>query len=184
MATNPRIGPVERATEKSWDEWLGFMAAIGAEHLDHHQIALRVHEELGDSVEQRGWWAQSVTVAYEQHVGRRIPGQRADGTFQVGVSRSTALGTAELMERWAVFAAADGTVRGIVAGTPRVSGTDRRITWRTKAADGSSVVVTSEPKRNGTASLVVTQVGLPTPESHGEARERWAATVARFLGSL
>lgn len=184
MATNPRIRPVERATGRSWDEWLGFMDAIGAEDLDHHRIALRVHEELGDSVEQRGWWAQSVTVAYEQHVGRRVPGQRSDGTFQVGVSRSTALGTAGLMARWTAFAAADATVQGIVAGTPRGSGTDRRTTWRTKAADGSSVAVTSEPKRNGTASLVVTQVGLPTPESNEEARERWAATVERFLQTL
>ena len=182
MATNPRITPIERATGRTWDEWLTFMAGIGAEELDHKVIALQVYEELDGSIEQHGWWAQSVTVAYEQHIGRRIPGQRSDGTFQTSVSRSTALGMQELMDRWREFAAGDATVQDVVAGGDlRVSGTDRRITWRTKAKDGSSVVVTSEPKKNGTASIVATQLGLPTLELNEEARERWASVLTRFL---
>ncbi|MBB3083094.1 hypothetical protein [Geodermatophilus sabuli] len=181
MTTNPRIGPVERATGRTWADWMRFMDGIGARDLDHKAIALRVYEELEGTVEQPGWWAQSVTVAYEQHIGRRIPGQRSDGTFQTSVSRSTSFGMQELMDRWQEFATGDEAVQGIVDGDLRVSGTERRITWRTKAADGSSVVVTSEPKKNGTASLVVTQVGLQTLESNDEARERWASIVSRFL---
>ncbi|MGY1694239.1 hypothetical protein ACI780_04925 [Geodermatophilus sp. SYSU D00814] len=185
MATNPRIGPVERATKRSWDEWLRFMDAIGAPDLDHRQIALRVYDELGDTVEQRGWWTQSVTVAYEQHIGRRIPGQRSDGTFQTSVSRSTPLGMTELMERWRTFADGDAAVQQVVAGGEvRVSGTDRRTTWRTRAADGSSVVVTSEPKKDGTASLVATQVGLPTLEANDAARAWWTTVVERFLAGV
>jgi hypothetical protein len=46
MVTNPRIKPVERATARTWDAWLQFMAAIDAENLDHKQIALKVYEEL------------------------------------------------------------------------------------------------------------------------------------------
>ncbi len=181
MATNPRIAPVERATSRTWDEWLRFMEGIGARDLDHEAIALRVYEELCGTIESVGWWTQSVTVAYEQHIGRRIPGQRSDGTFQMSVSRSTPFGMAELMERWCAFAAADATVCGMVEGGLRVSGTDRRITWRTRARDGSSVVVTSEPKKDGTASLVATQIGVPTLEQNDEARARWADVVARFL---
>ena len=182
MATNPRIAPVERATHRSWDDWLRFMDRIGAEDLDHKAIALQVHEELDGTLEQVGWWTQSVTVAYEQHIGRRLPGQRSDGTFQLSVSRATPFGMQDLMDRWQEFAASDETVQGIVVdGEPRVSGTERRITWRTKARDGSSVVVTSEPKKNGTASLVVNQVGLATPERTDEARELWASIVGRFL---
>jgi hypothetical protein len=182
VATNPRIGPVERATHRSWDEWLRFMDGIGAADLDHKAIALRVYPELEGTIEQPGWWAQSVTVAYEQYIGRRVPGQRPDGTFQTSVSRSTPFGMAELMDRWQEFAAGDDAVQGIVVpGAPRVSGTEKRLTWRTKASDGSSVVVISEPKKNGTASLVVQQMGLPSPEHNDEARERWAVIVARFL---
>lgn len=182
MTPNARIKPVERATGRSWDEWLRFMDGIGAQDLDHQAIALQVYRELEGSVERLGWWTQAVTVAYEQYIGRRIPGQRSDGTFQTSVSRSTTLGMDDLMDRWQTFAADDETVQGIVIdGDLRVSGTDRRITWRTKARDGSSVVVTSEPKKNGTASLVVNQMGLATLELNEEARERWAAVVSRFL---
>ncbi|SFO71537.1 hypothetical protein SAMN05660464_0706 [Geodermatophilus dictyosporus] len=185
MPVNPRIGPIERTTGRTWDEWLRFLDAIGARDLDHGAIALRVYEELGDVFEQRGWWTQSVTVAYEHHIGRRVPGQRSDGTFQTSVSRATPLPMTELMARWRAFADGDAAVQEVVAGgTPRVSGTDRRTTWRTRAVDGSSVVVTSEPKRNGTASLVATQVGLPTPEANEAARERWTGIVARFLAGV
>jgi hypothetical protein len=184
MATNPRIAPIERATNRTWDDWLRFMDGIGACDLDHQAIALKVYAELDGTLEQVGWWTQSVTVAYEQHIGRRIPGQRSDGTFQLSVSRSTPLGMEELMARWVEFASDDEAVRGIVVDAdPKVSGTDRRITWRTRAQDGSSVVVTSEPKRNGTASLVATQIGVPTLELNDEARERWVPIVERFLGS-
>jgi hypothetical protein len=185
LATNPRIKPVERATNRTWDEWLRFMDGIGAKDLDHKAIALKVYEELEGTVEQQlGWWTQAVTVAYEQYIGRRIPGQRPDGTFQTSVSRSTSLGMQELMDRWTEFAAGDEDVQDVVVqGDLRVSGTDRRISWRTRAKDGSSVVVISEPKKNGTASLVVQHMGLQTPELNEEARERWTAVVGRFLGT-
>ena len=149
--------------------------------LDHKQIALKVYEKLDGTIERLGWWTQAVTVAYEQYIGRRIPGQRPDGTFQTSVSRSTTLGMDELMEKWTEFAAEDKTVHSIVVGTPKVSGTERRITWRTKAQGGSSVIVTSEPKKNGTASLVATQMGLPTLDANVEAREQWTAVVEHFL---
>jgi hypothetical protein len=88
----------------------------------------------------------------------------------------------ELMEAWQQFAAEDETVQGIVvAGNLRVSGTDRRVTWRTKAQDGSSVIVTSEPKKNGAASIVATQIGLATRDANDEARQRWTSIVDRFV---
>ena len=86
MVTNPRVRPVERATGRPWDEWLRFMDSIGAQELDHQQIALKVYAELDGTVERLGWWTQAVTVAYEQHIGRRVPGQRPDGTFHTSVS--------------------------------------------------------------------------------------------------
>ena len=35
MATNARIQPVERATDRTWDEWLQFMDGIGGTEPDH-----------------------------------------------------------------------------------------------------------------------------------------------------
>ncbi|TFV68303.1 UNVERIFIED_ORG: hypothetical protein E4P37_01075 [Bacillus sp. AZ43] len=182
MAENSRIRTIEQATGRTWEDWCRFLDGVGARDLDHAQIAPKVHAELEGSVESAGWWAQSVTVAYEQFIGRRLPGQRADGRFETSVSRSTPFDMRELMDRWEQFAAGDESVRDLVVGDARVSGSERRLTWRARAADGSSLVVTSEPKKNGTASLVVTHAGLPSPEAMAAARDTWAAVAGRFLG--
>lgn len=184
MATSSRVQAVERTTGRSWDDWLDLLTRLGAEDLTHHEIATAVLLELDGTIENPAWWAQSVTVAYEQHIGRRLPGQRPDGTFQTSVSRSTALGMQPLMSAWTSYAAADETVRGLVAGEPRVSGTENRITWRAKGHDGESVVVISEPKKNGSASLVVQHLGSPTPERNDEVKDRWKMIIADFVATL
>ncbi|NLU80934.1 hypothetical protein HCA58_21765 [Micromonospora sp. HNM0581] len=186
MPANSRIKPVERATNRSWDEWLKFMDRIDAKNLDHHGIALKVHEELcGTGIEPLGWWTQAVTVAYEQYSGKRIPGQRPDGTFQTSVSKSTKLAMKELMDAWVAFAEKDKAVQElIVADNLKVSGTDRRITWRVTAADGSFIIITSEPKPNGTATIVAGQQGLQTHELNLEAKEKWKAILLRFLKEI
>lgn len=128
MTTNARIAPVERATNRSRDDWLEFMDGSDAKSLDHHDIALRVHEELEGTIDRPSWWAQAVTVTYEQYIGRRIPGQRLDGTFQTSVSKSTKPGMEELMEKWVAFAAGDMVVLDPISTEPWVSGTEKRIT--------------------------------------------------------
>lgn len=184
MSTDSRIKAVERATSRTWDDWLRFMDAIGAKNLSHHEIATKVIAELDGKVENVGWWAQSVTVAYEQHAGHRIPGQRPDGTFQTSVSKATTLGMQALMDKWVQFAAEDQSVLALAAGDVRVSGTEKRITWRTKAHDGSDIRVTSEPKKDGTASIIAVQMGLQTNELNNEAKARWTSILQRFLESL
>lgn len=179
--TNPRIKPIERTTHRTWDEWLAFMDSIDAKNLNHHAIATKVFEQLQGKVENVGWWAQSVTVAYEQHIGRRIPGQQPDGTFQTSVSRATPLDMQALIQAWTTFAAQDKVVLGIITGQPRVSGTDKRITWRAKAADGSRVVIMSEPKAGGTAAIVVQHTGLQTLELSNDLKATWATVLRRFL---
>jgi len=184
MATNSRIKAVERATNRTWDEWLRYMDGIDAGNLGHHEIATKVLEELEGKHDNPAWWAQSVTVAYEQFIGRRIPGQRPDGTFQTSVSRATTLGMDDLMDRWVDFAAGDGEVLAEIAGDVRVSGTEKRITWRTKAPDGSSIRVTSEPKKDGTAALIVNLMELQTHDLNLEAKSKWASVLERFFKGL
>ncbi|SDI47678.1 hypothetical protein SAMN04488693_11256 [Arthrobacter subterraneus] len=184
MATDSKIASIERATNRSWDQWLRFLDSVGGRDLSHKDIALKVHEELDGTMDSAGWWAQSIAVAYEHHIGRRVPGQRSDGTFQLSVSRSTALGLKELMARWSEFAAGNATVQLLLAEPPKTGGSDRRLTWRSRARDGSSVLVTSEPKKNGTASIVASQMGLPSPEANDAAREQWVKLLTAFLERL
>lgn len=184
MTKNSRIQAVERATNRTWDEWLQYMDGIDAKNLSHHEIATRLLEELDGKIDNLGWWAQSVTVAYEQYIGRRIPGQRPDGTFQTSVSKATKLGMQTLMDKWVEFAAEDQEVLDMIADDPRVSGTEKRITWRTKGHDGSSIRVTSEPKKDGTASIIVNHMELQTNELNLEAKAKWSSIVQRFVEGL
>ena len=184
MATDSRIKAVERATNRTWDAWVRYMVGIGAKDLDHHAIATKVLEELDGKIENVGWWAQSVTVAYEQYIDRRLPGQRPDGTFQTSVSKATTLGMQELMDKWVDFGAKDKDVLALLADEVRVSGTDKRITWRVKAHDGSDIRVTSEPKKDGTASIIAVQMGLQTNELNNEAKATWSSILQRFLEGL
>jgi hypothetical protein len=184
MATNSRIQPIERATNRTWDEWLQFMDGIDAVNLSHHAIATKLVEELDGKIDNIGWWAQSITVAYEQYIGRTIPGQRPDGTFQTSVSKATKLGMQELMDKWTAFAAGDQAVRDLVAGDVKVSGTDKRITWRTKGHDGSDIRIASEPKKDGSASIIVQHMGLATHDLNMEAKANWASIIQRFVDGL
>lgn len=109
--TSARIEAIERATDRPWEDWLAYMASIDAHDLDHHAIATQLLTELEGMVDNIGWWAQATAVAYEQHSGRRVPGQQPDGTFRTSVSRSTPLDMSGLMDAWTAFAAADGRVQ-------------------------------------------------------------------------
>lgn len=178
------IEPIERTTRRPWAEWLAFMDRIGATDLNHSQIAEKVNEELESvesGIDNPGWWAQGITVAYEQHSGRRLPGQQADGTFQTSVSRTTNMGVQVAMDTWVRFAADDAEVQRLVASPAKTSGSDKRKTWRTKAADGSALLVTSELRPNGKTAVIAQQLKLPSPEANVEAKERWAAVLERFL---
>ena len=136
MTTNARIEAVERATGRSWDDWLAYMASIDAERLTHHEIASALLTELEGMVDNLGWWARATAVAYEQSIGRRVPGQRPDGTFQTSVSRSTSLGMEALSGAWTDFAAADPDVLERIAGDVRVSGTANGSRGERRAATG------------------------------------------------
>ena len=89
-----------------------------------------------------------------------------------------------LIEAWTEFAAADQDVLDRITGDVRVSGTANRITWRTKGRDGTAITVISEPKKDGTASLVVQVIGTATLDDNLEAKETWTAITARFAGTV
>lgn len=184
MSENPRIKQIETATGRLWGDWMQFLTGLGAEDLSHKDIAAKVHAELDGTMESAAWWSQSIAVAYEHAIGRRVPGQRSDGTFQMSVSRATSLGVEDLMAKWVDFAASDSEVQSLLAGPPRTSGTEKRRTWRAPASEGSSILVTSEPKKNGSASIVATGQRIASLEANDDARQCWTSLLARFLQQL
>lgn len=182
--TPSRVQAIETATDRSWADWLDYLGRIDADNLDHHTIATHLLTELDGIVDNLGWYAQAIAVAYEQHIGRRVPGQQPDGTFRTSVSRSTSSTMADLMTQWATFAATDLDVRQLTCAEPRISGTVNRITWRAKGHHGSTVTMISEPKKSGTAALVVQHGGLPSSDISTKTRLTWITVLDRFLAEL
>ena len=99
---------IEEATGASWQEWCAFLDDQGAAQLDHIAIVrkARTFREIS------GWWAQGVAVAYEQHIGRRKPGQRSDGLFNASVSRTIKALLEPAYASWCNFAASLSEIDG------------------------------------------------------------------------
>ncbi|GII01625.1 hypothetical protein [Planobispora takensis] len=70
-------------TGRSHEEWFALLDAWGATGRTHGEIARRLVEEHG----VEGWWAQSITVAYERARGLRAPGQSRTGDFSISAGK-------------------------------------------------------------------------------------------------
>ena len=99
--TPKTISPIRRNeeavlenTDRSWDEWFKLLDKWGANDKKHPEIVRWLLEEH----EIDGWWAQSVTTAYEQERGMRAPGQRADGTYSVSASKTVDVSVKKLFD--------------------------------------------------------------------------------------
>ena len=63
-----------------WPEWVAYLEPH--KNLNHAAMAKLVLEKINQAGASKSpeWWAQGVTIAYEQHIGRRQPGQTCDVT--------------------------------------------------------------------------------------------------------
>lgn len=166
-----------KATGRSWAEWRALLDAAGAASMSHKDIAAWLHREHGVP----GWWAQGLTVRYEQEIGRRAPGQTCAGDFGVGVSTTRPGTMDEVLAEWR--SRHDDAVEfdGVpIEGPPRVSSTDKWRYWRVGLADGGRVSVNIAPKPGGKSSLQIEHGKL----ADAEAVERWRAFWKGRLESL
>ncbi|MEU8676248.1 hypothetical protein [Streptomyces sp. NPDC048560] len=72
------------ATGRDWDGWFAELDAWGATRRTHTEIATHLREEHGVD----GWYAQSVSVGYEQERGMREVGQSSTGDWNTSGSRT------------------------------------------------------------------------------------------------
>jgi hypothetical protein len=97
-ARRPYSDEVVRAnTGRGWDEWFALLDGWGAARRPHPEIARWLVEEHAVG----GWWAQGVTVAYEQARGLRDPGQRRGGLYEANASKTVAVPVERLYEAFA-----------------------------------------------------------------------------------
>ena len=88
---------VRARTGRGWGEWFALLDAVSAAEWPHTRIARHLVTEH----QVPGWWAQSITVGYEQARGLRAPGQRRGGGFGASASRTVTVPASRLFEAFA-----------------------------------------------------------------------------------
>ncbi|MDQ2662091.1 MAG: DUF4287 domain-containing protein [Actinomycetota bacterium] len=135
------------ATGKARDEWFSLLDEAGATTWPHKQIASWLVSEHGVD----GWWAQNITVAFEQARGIRQPGQRQDGTFEASVSRTVDLGTADALKALADVVTAELDTEPLALNL-----TAKHPTARFPLEGGEFVLASASPLAEGRSSIGLT----------------------------
>lgn len=163
---------IEKATDKLWIDWVKDLDSLGAKDLSHADLARLVGERLVGKVDNPGWWAQGITVAYEQHHGKRVPGQLADGSFELAVSKTVSVQRGDLFPRVVEWFESQAKLNNQDILKPRSSETPRRSTWRCDFADKSKFSATVED--NGAKSkLVLSHTAIPDKQQSDDWRQHW-----------
>lgn len=169
---------IEKSTGKSWQQWVDELDAAGARQLNHTELARLVNTMLGD-MESQGWWAQGVTVAYEQHIGRRVPGQLADGKFEIATSKTIPRSRDKLFSQVVEWFESQTKLNSQEFSNPRSSQTPKRSNWRCDFSGGSKFAATVEGDE-AKAKLVLSHTAIPTKKEADNWKAYWQETAGRF----
>jgi uncharacterized protein YndB with AHSA1/START domain len=178
-ARRPYSDEVVRAnTGRGWDEWFALLDGWGAAERPHPEIARWLVEEHGVG----GWWAQGVTVGYEQARGLRAPGQRRGGAFEVNASRTVGVPVGRLYEAFADPAARGRWLPGV---TLEVRTARPARSLRADWEDGATRLVVSFTARGDAKSQVaLVHERVPDAATADKLRDFWRerlATLKRVL---
>ena len=161
-------------TGRTWEQWFAALDEWGAVERRHREIAAWLQDEHGVD----GWWAQSVTVGYEQARGMRAPGERSGGGFSATASKTVGVPVERLFEafaneeerrRWAP----DATLE-LVRATP---GKSMRFDWD----DGATrVVVGFDVKGESKSSVGLEHERLPDAGEAERLKAYWRGRLAEL----
>jgi hypothetical protein len=187
---------VVAATGRPRPAWFALLDDAGAAGWPHPQIAAWLVDAHGVG----GWWAQSLTVAYEQERGLRAPGQRRGGAFEAAPSK-TLPGAAEdwyplLADPGARARWLDPALREMSAGERSevvggVEGRSVRIAWPVGAVGapaekpGSVAFDLYQPRDadgepTGRVRITATHRDIPTAGDVAVLKEFWRARLAEL----
>lgn len=171
------IKAIEDHTGKSWDQWMALFEQIAAARLSRKEIA----QKLDDMGAAGDWWAQMATAAYEQHIGRRVPGQDCDGRFAVSVNKTMAGDLDGALSRWLALVAGREEFSDVgVARGPETSQSEKWRYWRCGLADGTRIAVNISMKSPAKAALSVQHEKLES----ADAVEHWRAYWKDFISAI
>jgi uncharacterized protein YndB with AHSA1/START domain len=161
---------VQKATGRTWAEWLQILDDAGAAKLSHGEIATYLDGRI-----ESGWWAEMVAVAYEQARGPRVKYQKPDG-FEISASKTIDAPVDRLYAVWdnapwrKLWLGEEVTVR---KATPSKS---MRITW----TDGASVNVYFYSKGERKSQVTVQHSKLPDAAAAEDMKAFWKEALNRM----
>ncbi|QGU03272.1 hypothetical protein CKALI_12170 [Corynebacterium kalinowskii] len=159
-------------TGKTLEEWLRELGDPSA--LTHREMAAWFVDKGVPA-----WWAQSLTVAVEQQIGRRVVGQTCAGTFSASASKTMPGEWEATFEAFTRFMTPD---RLPMAGSePSTSATEKWRYWRTQLIDGSKVVITCQEKPGGKVTFAVNHDGLEDNVSRETMKIHWRGVLGDFV---
>ena len=165
---------IEKATGQPWSVWLDRLEQMSARDLSHKEIAARLVADY----DVPGWWAQSLTVRYEQVVGRRQTGQSNDGSFSVSVSKTLPGSLNEAMLWWLKKVQSRTEFNGVAIVSSSTTETEKWRNYRVALKDGSRVVVGIYAKSPIKAGLGLQHDKLASHELSEAWREYWKSLLS------
>jgi len=167
---------VKKATGKTWAQWLSLLDKSGAQKKSHREIAEWIHERHG----LPGWWAQMVTVGFEQARGLRARHEKPGG-FEVSVSRTIVAPVDQAFEAWRDPARREQwlprTPITVRKATPHKS---IRITW----TDGTHLSVNFWPKGPLKCQIVPQHGKLPDAATAETMKAYWTEKLDALVAYL
>jgi hypothetical protein len=158
---------IKAKTGCTWERWVAALDREGANEMAHRDIVAIVNKKYKID----GWWSQTVTVGYERIKGLRARGQRRDGTYEAGKSRTFNVPVATLFDAWAdastrrKWLSADN-VRVRTATSPK----SIRLGW----TDGSIIAVGFLPKGKSRSSVSLSHTKLPDRATANRLKAFWS----------
>lgn len=169
---------VRAKTGRDWADWVRILDTADAFRLSHRDIARHLaaeHPALS------GWWVQTVAVGYERIRGLRDVGQRRDGAYEAGKSRTYAVDV-PVLYRWFHEARRRRLWLGDAAVRVRTAteNTSIRFDWQ----DGSRVHAYFKDKGSGKSAVAIQHVGLASKADVDQVKRDWTERLDRLAQSL
>jgi uncharacterized protein YndB with AHSA1/START domain len=168
---------VKAKTGRGWEEWLSILDQEKGSALGHTAMAELLYEKYSVS----GWWAQMVTVGYEQARGLRAKHEKKGG-FEIGASRTVDADARRVFRAWTDAKARarwlPKTAITIHKMTPLKS---MRVTW----IDGAkSIGVNFYPKGVGKTLVALQHGKLESAAQAQEMKAFWGARLDALKKTL
>ncbi len=155
-----------RRTERAWDEWFKLLDEWDATSKKHPDIARWLVEEH----EVDGWWAQTITVGYEQSRGMRQPGQSPDGKFSANASKTVNVSAERAFDAFAEESRRAEWLPDVPINPTTVN---RPKSFRAEWVDGTRVAVWITPKGDDKTSVSLQHEKLADSDTAAEMKAYW-----------